>query len=291
MSIFLPVRFNATIQLSTAQWSLDSERELLNKLRTTHEGLCTRYGYIRKNSLEILHKSRGVFVKQHFNGAIKYDVTCKAEICDPVAGVIGKSRGSFIKALVIKKNEYGMLAESTLGETDPIIECIIPTRAAGISDIGLTDGEKASINDIGELVERQDYIYIEVIEKKFVLNKPRFHIIGRYVGRATVDDDWVRGAAPLLPPPPATPTMAAGAIDDDTEDYIDADEDDTDSSKTGDESESDSDSKSSSSSSESDDESSEEDSEDDDYDDDDDNVDDDGGSIGGADNTYEDNDY
>jgi hypothetical protein len=142
------------------------DEQIYNKIRTTLEGVCSRYGYIRPKSIEILKRSLGVFMKAHFNGHIKYDIVCKAEMCNPVRGMI-------FKAIVKNKNDLGILAENSItidGNVIPILDILIPRRSAGItSDIDLD-----SIN-IG------DEIFIEVLGKRYQLNDKKISIIARAV--------------------------------------------------------------------------------------------------------------
>ena len=164
--LFIPVRFKTYVQLSPAEIVGDVTRVLTTKLRQQLEGVCSRYGFIRPNSIEILKRSAGQFVKQHFNGNVRYELLCKGEVCNPVQGTV-------LKAVVRNKNAMGLLAESTISVDDkevPVLDVIVPMRAAGIaSEI---DVEKANIGDV---------IYISVQGKRYQLNDKKISIIGRAV--------------------------------------------------------------------------------------------------------------
>lgn len=164
MDMFIPVRFKTSVHLAPKEMTADFEDRLFQKLRENLEGLCTRHGYIKPGSIEIARRSGGQFVKQHFNGHLRFDVVCRAEVCNPPQNAI-------VEAIVKNKNELGVHAESTLrmGDQDvPVLDIIIPKRAAGIqSEIDLTD------------VQTGDKIFVEVLGKRFQLNDRKISIIGR----------------------------------------------------------------------------------------------------------------
>lgn len=164
MDMFIPVRFKTSVHLAPKEMTVEFEERLFNKLRETLEGVCTRHGYIKPGSIEIVRRSGGQFVKQHFNGHLRFDVVCRAEVCNPPQNAI-------IEAVVKNKNELGIHAESTLrmGDLDvPVLDIIIPKRAAGIqSEIDLSG------------VQTGDKIFVEVLGKRFQLNDRKISIIGR----------------------------------------------------------------------------------------------------------------
>lgn len=164
MDMFLPVRFKTSVHLAPMELTGNFEETILKKLQKSLEGICTRHGYIKPTSLEIVRRSAGQFIKQHFNGHLRFDVVCRAEVCNPPQNTI-------VEAVVKKMNELGVHAESTLrmGDSDiPVLDIIIPKRAAGIqSEIDLSD------------VQIGDRINVEVLGKRFQLNDRMISIIGR----------------------------------------------------------------------------------------------------------------
>ena len=126
------------------------------------EGSCTKYGYIKKNSLKIVKRSIGNVIKQHFNGNILFDLQCIAEICNPINGTI-------VKCKIKNKNSMGLLAQGYYDD-EPILEIIIPKISAGImSEINL------DILNIGE------EILVEVCGKKFNLYDKSISIIAKAI--------------------------------------------------------------------------------------------------------------
>lgn len=166
MDCFIPIRFRTSIQLAPSEMSMDFNHAILSKLRKDLEGICTRFGYIKPNSIQILQRSVGVFVKQHFNGHIRFEMVCKAEVCNPPQGMV-------VKAVVRVKNEMGVLAESSIdmdGRKVHVLDIIVPLRAAGIvSDVPLHN------------VEVGQDIYVSVLSKRFQLRDTKISVIGKAV--------------------------------------------------------------------------------------------------------------
>lgn len=180
--MFIPIRFKTSVQLSPRELDEDLDAILYKKLQKTLEGVCSRYGYIKPKSIEMLRRSAGMFLKQHFNGYIRYDIVCKAEVCNPAIGMV-------VQATVKNKNALGVLAESSIPiekEDVPVLDIIIPRKAAGVSsEINL---DNIQINDV---------IYVSVLGKRYQLNDTKISIIGKAVkepnteSNASIDIDEV----------------------------------------------------------------------------------------------------
>ena len=76
---------------------------LRNKIKAEVEGKCIREGYVKPGSVEIVNKSMGTMMMNHFNGTILYNVTYKCEVCDPKEGMI-------IECKVFNINKMGIVA-------------------------------------------------------------------------------------------------------------------------------------------------------------------------------------
>ena len=166
MDIFVPIRFRTSIQLSPADLVADFQQVLLERVRGSLEGVCSRYGYIRPGSIAITKRSAGSFVKQHFNGHIKFDLICRAEVCNPNVGAV-------FQAIVKNKNALGIHAESVLendGKEETVLDIIIPKRSVGI--VSMIDLEHVNIGD---------RIHVEVLGKRYQLHDKKISIIGRAI--------------------------------------------------------------------------------------------------------------
>lgn len=86
-TMFAPVRFKTHIQLTPRELQVQFEKYILDKIRSQLEGMCGRYGYIRPKSLSIVKRSAGMLMKPHFNGHIRFELLCKAFVCNPPQGM------------------------------------------------------------------------------------------------------------------------------------------------------------------------------------------------------------
>jgi len=160
--LFIPIKFRTTIILTPNEMNKDFENTILSKLKLNYESICSKYGYIKKDTIKIIKRSVGQFKKEHFNANIYFDVICIAEICNP-------AQGSIIKCKVKAKNSLGVLAEGYY-DNIPILEIIIPKISAGIQSE--VDIDTININD---------EISIEVCGKKYQLFDKHISIIGRAI--------------------------------------------------------------------------------------------------------------
>lgn len=160
--LFVPIKFNTTIQLKPNEIGPNIQEIILSKIKTNLENMCSKHGYIKKNSIKIIKRSIGQLVIPHFNGNIIYDLQCVGEICNP-------AQGSIIKCVVKAKNSLGLLAEGFYDNT-PILQIIVPKISAGMqSEINI------------EEVNIGDQINIEVCGKKFLLYDKYISIIGKAI--------------------------------------------------------------------------------------------------------------
>jgi DNA-directed RNA polymerase subunit E'/Rpb7 len=160
--LFIPIKFKTNIILMPNELDLDFEQTILKKIKENYENICSKYGYIKNNSIKIIKRSIGLVKNQHFNGNTSFNVLCLAEICNPI-------QGSIIKCKVKNINKMGVLAEGFY-DNIPILEIIIPSNSAGI---------KSEIN-LETLVKGQE-IKIEVCGKKYQLFDKHISIIGRAI--------------------------------------------------------------------------------------------------------------
>jgi hypothetical protein len=161
-NIFIPIKFNTTVQLNSKELNKNFEDVINTKLKNNLENICSKYGFIKKGSIKIIKRSIGYFKEQHFNGDIAFNLQCIAEICNP-------SQDSIIKCRVKAKNSLGLLAEG-IHDNASILEVIIPKISSGI---------KSEI-DI-DSIQIGDDINIQVCGKKFMLYDKHISIIGRAI--------------------------------------------------------------------------------------------------------------
>lgn len=160
--LFIPIKFKTNVILKPNEINQDFDAIILKKLKSIYENVCSKYGYIKNNSIKILKRSIGTIKTQHFNGNVCFDVVCIAEICNPI-------QGSIIKCKVKAKNSLGLLAEGYYDKI-PILEIIIPKISAGI---------QSEVN-LDHIAIGQE-IKIEVCGKKYQLFDKHISIIGKAI--------------------------------------------------------------------------------------------------------------
>ena len=172
--LFIPIKFRTTIILTPSEITKDFESTILTKLKLNYENICSKYGYIKKDTIKIIKRSVGQLKKEHFNANMYFDIICIAEICNP-------AQGSIIKCKVKAKNSLGVLAEGYY-DNIPILQIIIPKISAGIqSEINI------------DTIAIDDEIKIEVCGKKFSLFDKHISIIGRAIKSKS---EFIKNAVP-----------------------------------------------------------------------------------------------
>lgn len=160
--LFIPIKFKTNVILKPYEINENFDAIILKKLKAIYENVCSKYGYIKNNSIKILKRSIGTIKTQHFNGNVCFDVVCIAEICNPI-------QGSIIKCKVKAKNSLGLLAEGYYDKI-PILEIIVPKISAGIqSEVNL------------DTISIGQEIKIEVCGKKYQLFDKHISIIGKAI--------------------------------------------------------------------------------------------------------------
>jgi DNA-directed RNA polymerase subunit E'/Rpb7 len=157
-NIFVRVQLCEKIKLEPAFISKSYKDEVLRRLKVKVEGICTKHGYIKPDSIEIHKICTGRVELIGLNGNTVFDVYFFADVCNPLLG-------SIIKCQVSNINKFGILAEA-----GNIIEAIIAKNSVSIqSDVDL------------ERVRIGDEVFIEVLGKKYELNDKKISLIARIV--------------------------------------------------------------------------------------------------------------
>jgi DNA-directed RNA polymerase subunit E'/Rpb7 len=166
VALFVPIKFKTQIYLKPKELDERFEEHILYKLQQQYEGLCSRHGFIKPGSIQIIERTLGQLVKAHFNGHVRFELTVMAEVCNPIEGMV-------VSATVKNKNQMGILAESVVhieNQWIPVLDIIIPKRTAGISSEIPLDNLMVG-----------DMIQVEVLGKRYNLNDKKISIIGRGV--------------------------------------------------------------------------------------------------------------
>lgn len=157
-NIFMRMLLTDKIKLEPAFLSKRYKEEVLRRLKLKLEGICSRHGFIKPNSIEIYKVCMGKVELVSLNGNVLFDVSFYADICNPLIG-------SVIKSKVMNVNKFGILAEA-----EGVVDIIIAKNSVGIqSEVDLNK------------VRIGDEVLVEVVGKKFELNDKKIALIGRVV--------------------------------------------------------------------------------------------------------------
>ena len=128
---------------------------LKKKIKVNVEGKCIREGYVKPGSVEIVKKSMGNMMMNHFNGNILYNVTYKCEICDPKEGMI-------IECTVFNINKMGIVAYGANNALN-----ILAARQHHMEDENFSS------------IQENDIIYVKVIGVRKEYQDSQISIIGK----------------------------------------------------------------------------------------------------------------
>ena len=121
---------------------------LTRKLRDDLEGKCIKEGYVKRESIKILSRSLGEVLLSHCNGTILYHIKFQADICNPMEGMIIKSR-------IININKMGALAEIIGEEISPV--AILIAKQHHIDNTNFENLKKGDDVDVKVLGKRFEY--------------------------------------------------------------------------------------------------------------------------------------
>ena len=148
---------------SFADNQIDKNIELiiLNKF----ENKCNSIGFVKKDSIKLIRRSLGFHNPITFNNKIYFNVLCSAEICNPTKNDIYLSKITGI-------NKIGITAKIHTNDDSIPLSIIISKHNQTI------DISKLKIND---------YIYVQILAKKFTLNSDIIKTIANIV-----DDNYIK---------------------------------------------------------------------------------------------------
>ena len=161
-SIFIRTLCTDKVKVRAGKVSKRFRTAVLNRLVDLFEGKCSHHGYIRKNSIELYKISPGEILVHTLNGDVQYTVQYYAEICNP-------SVGTSIRARVVNKNKFGILAHVFDARVeDPVLEIIVPQDAIPKTD------EPNAMEDVSKGQE----ITIQVLGRKYAIGDTKISIVG-----------------------------------------------------------------------------------------------------------------
>lgn len=168
MSIFQNILLKEKIKLEPKFLTKNYHEVLKIILNKKISDKCTKYGFIKSDSINIYKINPGEVEQSSLNGYCIYNVHFYADLCNPYSG-------QYIKAKINNINAFGILALSGYNKNNkfiPVLEIIIAKDKNNKHIASTVDIDNLNIND---------NITIEVIGKKFQLGDLKIQIVGRVV--------------------------------------------------------------------------------------------------------------
>lgn len=171
--IFKKYKICTLINLSISQIANSTiDDAILEKIQSKYENKITKYGYIKENSIEIIKRSPGIAMKEHFNSSFQFKAVCYALICNP-------SIDAVLEAKIVSSNNAGFKAEVRDDNDNDkvIIDIIIPRLTSGIKHE----------YDIEDLSIGSD-VSVKICRKRYHYNDNKIVIIGLVINNPNNDN-------------------------------------------------------------------------------------------------------
>jgi hypothetical protein len=149
--------------IATKEQTTSIDTLLLDRLRTKIEGKCIASGYVKPDSLEILHRSMGTAENGRYTGNYLFFVKLRCKVFHPESGTP-------IECRVLKVNKMGAYAV-----LDEAMRVLLPRD--------LHIGNEAFDN-----LNPGDIVSVQVLRSRFQTNDPFISSVGVFVSRIKVAD-------------------------------------------------------------------------------------------------------
>jgi DNA-directed RNA polymerase subunit E'/Rpb7 len=174
MNNFIEIKNNDVVKMAPFLLNSDYKNNILKILKSKYEGLCSKFGYIKQNSIKVITISKGIIELSTFHGYVLFDVEFMSSICNPAIG-------SIIKCIVQNINAFGVLCTSGINENGKyhnILNIIIPKQNSQLIDN----------SPVAENVSINDEVNVEILGKKYILNNKNINVFGKIIDNNTVAD-------------------------------------------------------------------------------------------------------
>lgn len=175
---------------------------LLDKLSARLENKCSRHGFVKPDTMQILSRSMGYIENGRFTGDVVYHIQAQGKVYNPPSGFL-------LEGIVIRKNKMGMYVSF-----EDAIRIILPR------DLHLKN-EEFEEADIGSLVR------VEIQKSRFQVNDPYILSVGLF--RGLIKKDAVQLDSECKPiregaPPPKELNINVGERFGNEEDEVEVEE-------------------------------------------------------------------
>lgn len=177
MNNFTEINNKDTVKI--APWLLNAnyKQNILKVLKKKYEGICSKFGYIKQNSIELLSVNKGSIELSTFHGYVLFEVEFNASICNPAIG-------SIVKCKVKNINVFGLLCTSGIieqGKYQNILNIIIPKQ----------ESQFTNHPDVLQNISINDEVNVEILGKKYILNNTNINVFGKVIDSKKTNDSLV----------------------------------------------------------------------------------------------------
>lgn len=170
--IFTKVLLNDYVKIHPKSLNKNTKDVILNKLKQKVEGVCTKHGYIKKDSISIHKITPGRIELVGLNGYAQYNVYFYAEVCNPLVN-------SLIKCTVVNINKFGILAIAGFYSNSEFVNVL---------DVIITKNSVNIVSDVDlEKIAAKNEIIVEVLGKRYNLGDKKLSVLGRVVDVKDID--------------------------------------------------------------------------------------------------------
>jgi DNA-directed RNA polymerase subunit E'/Rpb7 len=174
MNNFIDIKIRDVVKIAPYLLNSEYKNNILKILKSKYEGLCSKFGYIKQNSIRIVKITKGTIELSTFHGYVLFDVEFMSSICNP-------AKGSIVKCKVQNINAFGVLCTSGIiedGTYHNILNIIIPKHNSQLIDN----------SEVVENVSINDDVNVEILGKKYILNNKNINVFGKIIDNNTTAD-------------------------------------------------------------------------------------------------------
>ena len=146
------------VYLSISEIGNNLDEIIVEKLKNTYEGKCSKEGFIKPNSIKLITYSSGLIK----NGKVSFDIVYECYICKPVEGMI-------IQNCIVKNVTKAGIRAETKGDMSPVVIFISRDHHYQNSDFSK--------------IKENDNIIIRVIGIRYELNDKYISIIAEFIDK------------------------------------------------------------------------------------------------------------
>lgn len=165
MNNFFETKLHDTVKIAPKMLTKLYEINIAQTLKHKYEGICSKFGYIKHDSIQLLKVNLGELEMATFHGYVRFNVVFMAKICNPAIG-------SFITCTVKNTNSFGILCTSGI---------YVNNKYCNVLNVVVPKMNESSNTEYLDKINIGDEVNIEILGKKYLLNNDSIHIFGKII--------------------------------------------------------------------------------------------------------------